>query len=92
MVFFTAVFPFLRTIFCLMIAIEPAEKVNQVHKMVSKFSMTEVLMVAILITFIKAESFSVYMSLGVGSYAFVVATICLWIAELRVGFLLGEKS
>ena len=75
-----------------MIAIEPAEKVNQVHKMVSKFSMTEVLMVAILITFIKAESFSVYMSLGVGSYAFVVATICLWIAELRVGFLLGEKS
>ena len=82
MLIFTAVFPLIRSVLSIVVFMDNSKVLKKIHKYVTKFSMTEVLMVAMLITFIKAESFSFYMSFEVGSFLFICGSILIWISDV----------
>ena len=67
---FTGVFPVIRIGLTILIVFDSAKTMLKLHTYVAKFSMTEVLLVAFIITFFKAESFSFQMSFDMGGWFF----------------------
>ena len=91
-VVFTALFPVVRIGLTILLVFDTAKVIRKVHKYVAKFSMTEVLLVAFIITFFKAESFSFQMSFEIGSWFFLTGTVGLWIGDWLAKGLGPEKS
>ena len=91
-VIFSALLPVVRIGLTILLVFDSTKTIRKAHKYVAKFSMTEVLLVAFVITFFKAESFSFQMSFEIGSWFFIAGTVALWIGDWLTQRLILDKS
>ena len=94
---FSFIFPLSKIVMGLMVTTEKFEynqniALYKLLKMTSKWSMTDVFIVALAVTCFKAEKFHLHFMPSTGVYAFALATIISSFATMRLSKQLGEVT
>ena len=78
---FVVVLPLIYTVCLFLFVSSPDQKKLERLKMISAWSMLDVLALSLLITSIKGPSISIYISLGTAGYAFVLSIVLFKLVE-----------